>query len=499
MDEYSGKRAVNGVVVSRKGSGVALRDSANNRDNSSQFCNRLGCNGRLNYPRGAQNGFLEKAKASRPSFRSSSSGKEIIGSPSRTCSMISKGNKSVREPRKKLSCLIDTNLSETGSAQDESEVSELTAPPCKTQRGSENAESRSDTLIEVGSSSAASHTRSRRNLDQGSGVHSHDSLVTSSISLGTKSSGWTRQASPSRYGRRNLRCNSTSDVIPSGCSVSDSGLSKGKDVVKRRNYEGESSSSARGKKISGSSSEGQTSSSGHGISISDSRRARNMGSDRDNSVTSVRTRRLVNGHTRARLPNQGNGNSLSPNKPSIAISQVLQSNISVELNAPSSSHQFSAEIPSSRAISYSRPGSGRERLRGVAPDNGVEVGITHSSMNQDSVRRYNIDGIAEELLALEERMGTVSTALTEETLSECLKSSTYESTTPKNAAVGCSGVKDDVKCSICQEEFVVGDDMGRLRCEHGYHAVCIQQWLRLKNWCPICKASAAPSPSSSSS
>ncbi|KAB1201364.1 E3 ubiquitin-protein ligase RNF13 [Morella rubra] len=160
--------------------------------------------------------------------------------------------------------------------------------------------------------------------------------------------------------------------------------------------------------------------------------------------TSVRTRRLVNGHTRARLPNQGNGNSLSPNKPSIAISQVLQSNISVELNAPSSSHQFSAEIPSSRAISYSRPGSGRERLRGVAPDNGVEVGITHSSMNQDSVRRYNIDGIAE-------------------------------------------------------EEFVVGDDMGRLRCEHGYHAVCIQQWLRLKNWCPICKASAAPSPSSSSS
>lgn len=44
----------------------------------------------------------------------------------------------------------------------------------------------------------------------------------------------------------------------------------------------------------------------------------------------------------------------------------------------------------------------------------------------------------------------MSTALTEETLSECLKSSTYESTTPKNAAVGCSGVKDDVKCSICQ-------------------------------------------------
>lgn len=55
---------------------------------------------------------------------------------------------------------------------------------------------------------------------------------------------------------------------------------------------------------------------------------------------------------------------------------------------------------------------------------------------------------------------------------------------------------------LLQEEYVAGDEVGRLQCEHSYHAVCVNQWLRLKNWCPICKAAAstavaaaAPSPS----
>lgn len=47
-----------------------------------------------------------------------------------------------------------------------------------------------------------------------------------------------------------------------------------------------------------------------------------------------------------------------------------------------------------------------------------------------------------------------------------------------------------------QEEYMVGDEMGMLGCEHRYHVECIRQWLRQKNWCPICKASAAPSGSS---
>ncbi|KAF5456585.1 hypothetical protein F2P56_026052 [Juglans regia] len=523
MDEYSGKRAVDGIVVSRKGSGHVLRDNANNRDPNAQFCNRLGCSGRLN-SRGSQNGCSEKAKSSRPSLRSSSSGKEIIGSSSRTCLTIGNGRKSTMEPRRKISSQLDTDSSETSSIQDEPEVAEPTPSPGKIHRGAENADSESDTSMEAGSSSVASGIRPQKNPHQGSGFRNRDTLVSSSISMGSKSSGQATGAGASRRGIRNLRSNSIPDALPSGCSALDSSLSKRKDIVKRRNSEGESSSNVGGKKKSGSSLEGRNSSSSHGISISDSRRARNMPPNRDTCVASVRTRGSVDGHTRTRLSNQGNGNSLSPNHPSVTIPQMLQSDIPIELNDPSSSHQLSAETPSSRAISFSRPGSSSESLHGVLSASPTEVGISRSLMNQNSIRRYNIDGIAEilmalerieqdeeltyehrdmrldidnmsyeELLALEERMGTVSTALPEEAMSECLKKSIYESIVPKDEDMGCSGDKDDVKCSICQEEYVVGDEMGRLQCQHLYHLGCIQQWLRLKNWCPICKASAAPS------
>jgi hypothetical protein len=41
-----------------------------------------------------------------------------------------------------------------------------------------------------------------------------------------------------------------------------------------------------------------------------------------------------------------------------------------------------------------------------------------------------------------------------------------------------------------QEEYVEGDELGKIDCGHGYHVSCIQQWLVQKNQCPICKATA---------
>ncbi|KAG6515555.1 hypothetical protein ZIOFF_025980 [Zingiber officinale] len=107
--------------------------------------------------------------------------------------------------------------------------------------------------------------------------------------------------------------------------------------------------------------------------------------------------------------------------------------------------------------------------------------------------RMDIDDMTyEELLALGEEMGTVSTALSEEALSKCLKKSKYIPASPI-ADFSCSD-EGDAKCSICQEEWGAGDEMGMLVCEHFYHAQCINQWLQLKNWCPICKASVSPTP-----
>ncbi|MCD7448246.1 hypothetical protein HAX54_040007, partial [Datura stramonium] len=100
-----------------------------------------------------------------------------------------------------------------------------------------------------------------------------------------------------------------------------------------------------------------------------------------------------------------------------------------------------------------------------------------------------------ELLALEERIGSVSTALPDEALSKCLRRSTYMGMASETETLEADRDSDDAKCSICQEEYVIGDEIGNLGCEHGYHTECIKQWFKLKNWCPICKAAATPSES----
>lgn len=106
--------------------------------------------------------------------------------------------------------------------------------------------------------------------------------------------------------------------------------------------------------------------------------------------------------------------------------------------------------------------------------------------------RMDIDDMSyEELLQLEDRIGSVSTALSEEQLAKCLSRVVYKRVNP--ALELNKPVVDDVKCSICQEEYIEDEEVGRMKCEHQYHVCCIQEWLRQKNWCPICKASAVPS------
>ncbi|XP_010263495.1 PREDICTED: E3 ubiquitin-protein ligase MBR2-like isoform X3 [Nelumbo nucifera] len=98
--------------------------------------------------------------------------------------------------------------------------------------------------------------------------------------------------------------------------------------------------------------------------------------------------------------------------------------------------------------------------------------------------RLDVDNMSyEELLALEERIGNVSTGLSEETILKCLKQRKYLSMT----IVTPSEVEP---CCICQEEYVGGEDLGTLDCGHDFHTACIKQWLMHKNLCPICKTTA---------
>lgn len=507
MDEYSSRRASGGLIISRKAPSLVLRESAenNNRERNAPVCSRAGCSSKLNSMKAAETGSPSKAKTSRNPSHSSGHGKEIIGTSSRTHVGVNSPRKSSSDPKKKLPSRVEID-SETSILLEESGNSETTSS-------------------EGGSSSSGTTSRLVKRNSQRfqSGSSSSASFASKQFNQGARNG-----ASTSRYNLRNLRCNSISDVVPSGCSSpTESSLGRRRDIGRKRIGEPESSfSSARGKKINGPMMDDRRDEgSNRGISISDSRRGRNSSPSRDSETAFFRTRRST---MRTQVPNQE-----TPSSP--------QPDISADVAGLSSENQFSMQNSSNRAGSFSRPGSNSDHTRPNRSIGPYEVGVGRSFVNRDALRQYNLDGIAEmllalerieqeeepsyeqllvletnlflgglafhdqhrdmrldidnmsyeELLALEERMGTVSTALPEEDLAKCLTRIIYQGT----AGYRKDEDEDDVKCCICQEEYEDGDEIGRLSCDHRYHVECIHQWLRLKNWCPICKVSAAPSPS----
>ncbi|KAA3488790.1 putative E3 ubiquitin-protein ligase HIP1 [Gossypium australe] len=112
-------------------------------------------------------------------------------------------------------------------------------------------------------------------------------------------------------------------------------------------------------------------------------------------------------------------------------------------------------------------------------DQSVFLGVTDIHDRHRDMR-LDVDNMSyEELLALEERIGNVSTGLSEEAILNRLKRQKYSST---------PGAQSEAEpCCICQEEYNDGENLGTLECGHNFHADCIKQWLLRKNLCPICK------------
>ncbi|XP_074579835.1 putative E3 ubiquitin-protein ligase HIP1 isoform X2 [Curcuma longa] len=108
---------------------------------------------------------------------------------------------------------------------------------------------------------------------------------------------------------------------------------------------------------------------------------------------------------------------------------------------------------------------------------------------QDRYRdmRLDVDNMSyEELLALGERIGSVNTGLSEEKILKCLKQCKYVS-------VVSQPLEEVEPCCICREEYIEGEELGRLDCSHDFHSACIKKWLMIKNLCPICKTTALSS------
>lgn len=46
---------------------------------------------------------------------------------------------------------------------------------------------------------------------------------------------------------------------------------------------------------------------------------------------------------------------------------------------------------------------------------------------------------------------------------------------------------DDPNCAICMDVLKTGDMVKALQCSHKYHSKCINNWLKVKLKCPLCK------------
>ncbi|KAJ0971639.1 hypothetical protein J5N97_019598 [Dioscorea zingiberensis] len=106
--------------------------------------------------------------------------------------------------------------------------------------------------------------------------------------------------------------------------------------------------------------------------------------------------------------------------------------------------------------------------------------------------RLDIDDMSyEELLALEEQIGDVSTGLTEESILQNLKTCFHIASSRSSFSDSSSrSSPENETCTVCQVEYEENERLGILNCGHKYHADCIKQWLLVKNICPICKTSA---------
>ncbi|XP_062224063.1 uncharacterized protein LOC133922664 [Phragmites australis] len=350
-----------------------------------------------------------------------------------------------------------------------------------------------------------------------------------------------------RHGLKNIASASVPDVQPSGCP-SDSVHNRRFEAMRKRASDGESSS--RSRSLSGPSNLGHSPTylrdTGSQIRTRDlslsQQIIRSSSRNSQDLAVSVRTRRSSPQDTRFRVSEEREDGMLSLHDSSTRNQQSDQSHFSfTEISPESSIRPFSVELPH-ELYSSSRHGSNTQtaRRRSGSLFEESPPQISHGPLRErGSQRRMTMEGIAEvlqalerieqeaeltyeqlmvletnlflgafatldqhrdmrmdidnmsyeELLALEERIGSVSTALSEEQFVKCLRRDRYR----PGAAAGNKSIVDDIKCSICQEDYMDGEEVGRLPCEHQYHVCCIHQWLRQKNWCPVCKASAVPS------
>ncbi|KAF7097583.1 hypothetical protein CFC21_099384 [Triticum aestivum] len=572
MEENAGRSSTT-IGILRKGSGVSLRNQSN-EERPNQFQNKPGNTTKLNPTKATWAGNKEKPGYLRDSFNSS--GSKSVSASSSKAPVRKNYDEKLRRP-------LSAQFNNAESSNRRTVVNRLQSSkkaiadeedghPCAQQIESEDSSSTSttgdqptgldpevlDSSVSSGSSShvvdsvarnTALRTKPRRQKDkeeiglgktQTASTSVHQPAGPRNLAIGVKSS---NGAGPGvqRRGIKNLGCTSISDVLPSGCSSSNSVHSKRTEITRKRISDGETSSRPRALSGQPSLYPGST-----GPRVRDSEQSASQQTTRTSnriirdSADSVRTRRPFTQQARMRMPDETEQGVFALRETVSGARQPDWARFSMnEVPPQRSTRPFPMELPHA-IYSSSRQGSSNRTSRSRGSSRPED---SSPQMFRDVHRRMNMDGIAEvllalerieqhdelsyeqllvmetnlflsglglndqhrdmrmdiddmsyeELLQLEDRIGSVSTALSEEQLEKCLSRVVYKRANP--ALEVNKPVVDDVKCSICQEEYIEDEEVGRMKCEHQYHVCCIQEWLRQKNWCPICKASAVPSPS----
>ncbi|KAL6559451.1 hypothetical protein OROGR_004568 [Orobanche gracilis] len=129
------------------------------------------------------------------------------------------------------------------------------------------------------------------------------------------------------------------------------------------------------------------------------------------------------------------------------------------------------------------------------PREELEGGVGHNNNNNNN----NNSEYHPSLYSIWDRLMNKG-GLSEETIGRCLKK---RKPCPDQDKEADHTDTDNKVCSVCLEDLVVesssssdikevDEDMivGVLDCRHEFHVRCIKQWLRKKNACPLCRATA---------